>query len=227
MTHIVTIGNATLIHGNAYEEIDRLGSFDILCTDPPYKFDNRGGGTFRKTRKGADQIVAEGLDQGFDHRIIDPMLYRSVFVFCHNDQLAALLPYLAGLYQRYALLFWAKPSPSPMANKHYLADVEPYIHAWQEGYHPIGAHHDKHRFLITNPVANRIYEHATVKPAALMDKIMRNANGDTVLDPFMGTGSTGVAALRAGKRFTGIEKNEKHFLTACKRIRAAGVVGAA
>lgn len=43
----------------------------------------------------------------------------------------------------------------------------------------------------------------------------------TICDPFMSTGSTGVAAIRAGKRFVGIEHNPKHFETALTRIRAA------
>jgi DNA modification methylase len=54
-----------------------------------------------------------------------------------------------------------------------------------------------------------------------MDKIMRNIAGQTVCDPFMGTGSTGVAAIRAGKTFTGIEHNPKHFETACRRMEEA------
>ena len=54
-----------------------------------------------------------------------------------------------------------------------------------------------------------------------MAKIITNAAGDSVCDPFMGTGSTGVAAIRAGKRFTGIEHNPLHFATAVRRITAA------
>ena len=48
----------------------------------------------------------------------------------------ALLPYLAGSFHRFAVLTWIKPNPSPMANKHYLADIEPFIHAWNRGWHP-------------------------------------------------------------------------------------------
>ena len=54
-----------------------------------------------------------------------------------------------------------------------------------------------------------------------MAKILRNVAGDRICDPFMGTGSTGVAALRAGKRFFGIEHNPKHFETAVRRISDA------
>ena len=42
-----------------------------------------------------------------------------------------------------------------------------------------------------------------------------------ICDPFMGTGSTGVAAVKAGRQFIGIEKNPKHFATACDRLAAA------
>ena len=63
--------------------------------------------------------------------------------------------------------------------------------------------------------------HATVKTRKVMAKIMANVAGDTVCDPFMGTGSTGVAAIAAGKRFTGIEHNPVHFKTAVQRITQA------
>lgn len=217
----VTIGPATLYCGNAYEIRPTLGWFDADIMDPPYLFDNSGGGAFRSTRIGADRIVEEGLDQGFDHAIINPLLCGAAVVFCHNNQLPRLLPFLDGLFHRFALLTWNKPNPSPMANKHYLADIEPYIHAWNRGFHPHGDHHDKHRWHLTGTIRTAAFDHPTVKPDPLMDKILRNVAGETVCDPFMGTGSTGVAALRAGKRFTGIEHNPTHFETAVRRISDA------
>lgn len=217
----VQIGSATLYLGNAYELRPTLGRFDADVMDPPYKFDNSGGGSFRKSRIGADRIVEEKLDQGFDHTIINPLLTGAVVVFCHNDQLHRLLPHVAGLFRRYCLLFWSKPNPSPMRNKHYLADTEPFIHAWQEGYEPQGEHHDMHRWIHNGTIRTAAHDHPTVKPDAVMAKILRNVAGETVCDPFMGTGSTGVAAIKAGKRFTGIEKNERHFRTAIERITAA------
>lgn len=218
---VVKIGTATLYLGDAYEIRPTLGRFDVDVMDPPYLFDNSGGGNFRKTRKGADAIVAEGLDQGFDHKIICPLLAPALVVFCHNDQLHKLLPYVAGMYRRHAVLFWSKPNPSPMRNKHYLADTEPFIHAWNEGYEPQGAHHDMHRWVHSGTTRIAAHGHPTVKPDAVMDKILTNVAGITVCDPFMGTGSTGIAAIKAGKVFTGIEKNPQHFETAVKRITAA------
>lgn len=240
MTAPVIIGPATLYCGDAYALRPTLGFFDVDVLDPPYLFDNSGGGEFRAARGASDQIVDERLDRGFDQTIIDPALCGAVVVFCHNDQLRELVPALVEdegrdfdallvadmfvslkpKFRRAALLFWSKPNPSPHRNKHYLADVEPYIHAWNRGHHPVGEHHDMHRSIIAGSTPSKLYGHPTVKPDAVMDKIMRNISGETVCDPFMGTGSTGVAALRAGKRFTGIEKNEAHFAKAVERIGA-------
>ena len=47
--------------------------------------------------------------------------------------------------------------------------------------------------------------------------------GATVLDPYMGSGSTGVAALQSGRRFVGVEIEQRHFDTACRRIEAVGL----
>ena len=54
-----------------------------------------------------------------------------------------------------------------------------------------------------------------------MDKIITNVAGELICDPFMGTGSTGVAAVKGGRQFIGIEKNPKHFATACARLATA------
>ncbi len=218
---VIKIGNATLYMGDAYAILPTLGYFDAIITDPPYLFDNSGGGAFRAARGASDQIVEEGLDQGFDHKIINPLMCGSVIVFCHNDQLPVLLPYLHGSFHRCALLTWNKPNPSPHRNKHYLASSEPYIHAWNRGYHPVGAHEDMRRDITASSMPSKTYGHPTVKPDAVMDKIMRNVGGERICDPFMGTGSSGVAALKAGKTFVGIEKNPKHFATAIERITAA------
>ena len=214
----VTIGPATLYCGDAYQIRPTLGWFDADVMDPPYLFDNSGGGAFRKARGASDQIVAEALDRGFDHTAINPLLCGAVVVFCHNDQLPVLLPYLDGSFHRFALLTWTKPNPSPHRNKHYLADTEPFIHAWNRGYHPVGDHHDMHRWVSAGSMPSKVYGHPTVKPDEVMAKIMRNVNGSSVIDSFMGTGSSGCAAIRAGKVFTGIEKNEAHFLTAVERV---------
>lgn len=215
----VTIGGATLYHGDCYQILPTLGWLPVLCMDPPYKFRTAGGGAFREQRGHTDQIAAEGLDQGFDYSIINPLLCGSVVVFCHNDQLPKLTTYLDGSFDRFAVCAWHKLNPMPMANKHYMPDTEFYVHAWNRGHHPVGTLAEKGRFVMSQVGRSKEFGHPTVKPDKVMDKIIANVSGDLVCDPFMGTGSTGVAVLKAGRRFIGIEKNKVHFETACRRIR--------
>lgn len=218
MTKVI-IGDCTLYLGDSYEIAPTLGMVDALVTDPPYEFKTSGGGKMRKERKCLDEIQGESLDQGFDHSIINTLIYRSAFVFCHNDQLPELLTYMRGSFTQMALLCaWHKKNPPPFANKNYLPDTEFYINAWNKGGSPIGGISHKNRYTISNNGKSE-FDHPTVKPLPLMEKIMRNVNGVSVIDPFMGTGTTGIAAIRHGKTFIGIEKNEKYFDIACARIR--------
>lgn len=219
--HVEHIGPHRLYLGDAYAIRPVLGWMDADVFDPPYDFDNSGGGAFRKARGASDQIVAEGLTNGFDFSIINPMLCGAAVVFCHNDQIAALKAYLDGTFHRVALLHWIKVNPAPHRNKHYLADKEDWFHAWNRGHHPIGDHHDMHRTVTAGALPSKTYGHPTVKPEAVMDKIMRNLSAHTICDAFCGTGSTGVAAIKAGKTFTGIERNERHFFTAVTRLKSA------
>lgn len=63
--------------------------------------------------------------------------------------------------------------------------------------------------------------HPTEKPVPLMETMINVAGGASILDPFMGSGTTGVAAVQAGKKFTGIERETKYFDIACARIEEA------
>lgn len=229
----VEIGPATLLLGDAYKIRPSLGFVPAEIMDPPYVIKTSGAGKFRKSRPYLDQIAELGIDEGFDKTIINPMLTGSVCVFCHNDQVPELSSYLNGTFDRFVLGFWGKTNPMPVANKHLVPDAEIWIRSWNAGYHPVGDLADKRRILRAEtedteewPILgimervhpSKTFGHPTVKPLAVMDTITRTTSGDTILDPFMGTGSTGVSALRAGKRFIGIEMNPRFFDIAIERI---------
>lgn len=222
MVEPVVIGNATLYCGDCEEVMRSINILGCrLVMDPPYVFRAEGGGSFRKDRPNMDQILDEELDQGFDHKIINPLLFDSVTVFCHNDQLPDLLSYLKGSFDRVVLLCWHKSNPMPVANKNYIPDTEFFIHAWHMGFHPEGDLKDKGRYFVCNNGRDKTLDHPTVKPLALMHKIVTNTAPGIILDPFMGTGTTGVAATEQGREFIGIEKNPKHFETAVRRLTEA------
>jgi DNA methylase len=231
--HCVNIGPHRLYLGDAYEIRPLLGWQDADVMDPPYEFESSGGGAWRAARGATDQIGAEGLDQGFDMSIIDPSRCGAVAVFFHGNQLEELGSYLKARFRRRVQMHWIKENPTPHRRMNYLADIEDWFmaysedamqdwfHAWHRGYHPTGDHHDMHRHVTALVQPSSLFGHPTVKPDSVMNKIMRNMPGVTVCDPFMGTGSTGCAAIRAGKTFTGIEYNQKHFETAVRRVTSA------
>ena len=218
----VQIGPHTLHQGNAYAIRPTLGWMDADVFDPPYLIEASGAGHYRKKRPNFDRLMMEDLHKGFDLAIISPLLCGAAVVFASNNQLATLLAHLAGNFDRHALCIWQKTNPQPIANKSYRTDCEFYAHAWTRGYHPtgdIGSRLRVRRF--TSPRGADRHDHPTCKPLPLMDSIMANIAGQTVCDPFMGSGTTGVAAIRAGKVFTGIEQNPDHYATAVARITAA------
>lgn len=221
MTPTVTIGPHRLFLGDAYETRPLLGFMDVDMFDPPYVIRTSGGGKFRANRPYLKKISEEGLDKGFDHKIINPLLAGAVVVFCHNDQVPAVSSTVDGLFHRFALCAWRKTNPMPVANKHYVPDIEIYFHAWNRGYAPLGEIAQLKRVFDCGSRSNKDFDHPTVKPDPLMNKIVGNVAGETICDAFMGSGSTGVAAVRAGRIFTGIEHNPKHFETAVRRITAA------
>ncbi|WP_395077491.1 hypothetical protein, partial [Hyphococcus sp.] len=164
---------ATLYLGDSYliipdvTDADDWRLDDVACVmDPPYKFDTSGGGKLRKTRKNMDEIEAEGLNEGFDVSILDTgdgHWCASAVVFCHNDQLAELMPALDARFHRLALLAWRKINPMPVANKAYVPELEPYLHGWNPGAHPVGALRDLRR-IWDGPVGVNEFDHPTQKP---------------------------------------------------------------
>lgn len=211
---------ARLYLGDCLEILPGLPRPDALVMDPPYILATAGAGKFRKSRPYLNDITAGEMDQGFDLSLLSAWRADSIVVFCHNDQLYQVLPILRAEFHRHVLCFWNKTNPMPVANKHYQPDLEPYIHAWQANAHPLGELADKKRRW-DGPVGKSEWDHPTVKPLGLMLKILRNVNGQTVCDPYMGTGTTGVAAVLSGRRFVGIEKDPRWFDIACRRLKDA------
>lgn len=221
MSRVETIGRATMYLGDCRDILPTLGNVDAVVTDPPYEFETSGGGIFRRGRENMDQIAAAGLDKGFDYSLLSAEQFGCAVVFAHNDQWAGLLPHLAAEFPRYAICQWHKTNPMPVANKHYQPDTEIYVHAWKPGHHPAGELPQKQRFILAPNGQDGDIDHPTVKPLKVMLKIIGNVTGASICDPFMGSGTTGVAAVQMGRQFIGIERDPKYFDIACRRIEDA------
>ena len=216
---------ARIYFGDAYEILAGLApgldpSRTACVTDPPYEFETSGGGQWRKSREYIDKIEDAQLTDGFDDSILSPARFAAVAVFCHDNQAPELWSRLRARYRRAVLLMWRKTNPPPYCNRNYVPETEIYFHAWTRKMPPQGGPADLKR-VFDGAVGKSEFDHPTVKPLALMEKIVGNVGAELVVDPFMGSGTTGVAAIRQGRRFIGIEKNPAFFEIARKRIEAA------
>lgn len=229
----VKIGDCTLYLGDNLAVMATLGRVDAVITDVPYVIKTSGGGKFRESRQYLDEIKDEGLADGFNIEVFylaERMGIVSLVTFYSELQEDVIYRYFKGMYYSKSLpLFWdssehdawIKTNPIPFANKSYQANVEYIRHGWREPFFPQGEYADKSKYFVSG-VGRCVYGHPTEKPVELMRKLVINASKPdfVVLDPYMGSGTTGEACMREGRAFIGIEHNKAYFDMAVKRIGA-------
>lgn len=204
----------TLYLGDCRDILPQLGKVDLLLTDPPYLIHaGKGGGCFGDR----DHLVNTGgfTDGGVDYDFLGHA--ANWFCFCSRKQLPELLR-VAESMPRWNLLTWCKPNPVPTCHNKYLPDVEFVVHGFSGG-RLFGDMDIKSSFML-HPCGNKETSHPNEKPIPLVCKLVRlgTVEGETILDPFMGSGTTGIACIRTGRKFIGIELDPTYFEMARKRI---------
>jgi site-specific DNA-methyltransferase (adenine-specific) len=205
-------------------------SVDVVITDPPYEAEchtshrlvARAGGKLEVEPLTFPPITEELRIQSAQQ--MARLARRWILVFC---QVEAAMKWRAALeaggavYKRTCQ--WIKPDGKPQ----YSGD-RPGI-----GYESIVACHapgrsrwnggGSHGVFIVNKSGDPRTGHQTQKPLALMEKLVRlfSDRGELIVDPFAGSGTTGVAALRQGRRFAGWEMNPEYAEMARRRLAAA------
>lgn len=212
---IETFGDHKLILGDGYEIAQRYAQCAIV-TDPPYEIIGKGGGIGAKREYLKDITQAE-LETGFNLSVLD--VFDEIIVFCSKKQIRSLIEYAEQRKLTWHLLTWNKTNPTPLVNGNYLPDTEYWFHIHAQG-KLVGGYHDKARFLVHKAEKNN-FDHPTVKPLTVMKKALRTVKNQDIIDPFMGTATTGLACLELGKTFVGVEKNQKYFDIARRRFEEA------
>ncbi len=232
MTDPVIIGDATLYCGDCLGLA--LPQVEHLMTDPPYEKILHDSKNSLQGRKHRNDGVAEL--KGLDFAPIDEIREQVVelgnlasgwFVaFCTSE---GVWPWAQAInssplkYKRACV--WIKPDSAPQLNGQGPAQgAEHFVCAWAGKGHAkwnAGGKRGVYTHCVNGP--NRHGEHPTEKPVELMAEIIADFTnpGDTILDPFMGSGTTGIAALKLGRKFVGVEKSERYFELACDRLRAS------
>ena len=210
MSKVEQIGDCTLYLGDCREILPTIGKVDAVVTDPPYGVamnpnNKRFSGGNNPLRRGAqmgDRAKIVGDDDQFD-----PNFLRDVageYIIWGWNNFANSLP-------RGACLVWIKRNDDAFGS--FLSDAEV---AWFSRGHGVYCFRDLTNNGITNERA-----HPTQKPVQLMQWCIKKTKANTILDPFMGSGTTGVASVKRGRKFVGIEIDKGYFDIACKRIEEA------
>jgi len=202
---------------DALEILPFLDGISAVVSDPPYGMnwdtDSRrfsGGSSPEDRGRGKDRKRVEGDDQPFDPR---PWVgFEKVVLFGAN--------HYSNQLPRGTTLVWLKRYEEAFGS--FLSDGEL---AWMKGGHGVYCKRD---CSMNGAGANFPRLHPTQKPVPIMVWAMDRAKieeGDTVLDPYMGSGTTGIACVKTGRSFIGIEKDPEHFETARRRLEAELAAG--
>lgn len=202
-------------------------SIDLVLTDPPYFHIAGGGGVFGTRGRTTFRKDVAQFAKGFDinatlKEIIRVSRGMNAYFFCSRLQLPTYINYAMNNKLNWTLLTWHKTNPIPACGNSYLPDTEYIFFMRDKGVPVYGSYETKKTYFITpiNQREKKLYGHPTIKPVDILKRLIINSSidGATVLDPFMGTGSTGVACRESGRNFIGFEINPEYFTIAEKRI---------
>lgn len=212
MMRVETIGSCTLYCGDSLEIIPSLSAVDACVTDPPYGIEDMVGGYGR----GGVHKIRNDRNLDVCHAALNLVAETQ-----ENIRLMAFYSckvvreFYAGIkgWDYFGDIVWDKCVPGLGANFRYQHEN---IGIFTKG-HPVSI--GKGFSIIRQMRTPDVHPHQ--KPIPLMESLITISGGISILDPFMGSGSTGVACAKMGKSFIGIELEERYFDIACRRIEEA------
>lgn len=234
--HFETFGDATLYLGDMVEVLHSFpaASFDLLFADPPYGNDNHNGDLNSRTNKNRQLVSTPILNDDYasTRRLLEALLCYGAHAMKRDSAIAVMTagggptPLFAWLindaFPRWEFEFdhtviWNKLDHG--LGKRYRRGYE-MIHVAHPARGKLPWHRSGAIRNIIDLCPPKQREHPNEKPVAVpLYFILNHAPvGGVVLDPYVGSGSTGVAALRAGRRFIGIERDERWFELACRNL---------
>ena len=198
---VEVIGRAVLVQGDCRDVLPTLGKVDAVVTDPPYGIAKVWqGGLGHGWGKAREQSE---LRNEWDEAI--PSADTMALILAAAPEIIIWGGNYFNLPPSRCWLVWNKPERGFS-----LAEAEL---AW--------TNRDNVVRVCDAPRSESDREHPTQKPVKVMRFSIDKVKGQTILDPFMGSGTTGVAAVQMGRDFIGVEREERYFDIACRRIEQA------
>ena len=216
-----------LIQGDCLKEMQKLiddgVKVDLIVTDPPYLMNYHTGRIKDKSHDFCKPIVN---DTNFDLiKDIMPLLFEllndggAVYMFCNANHIDYFKQQIEQHFKLKNILIWIKNNWSAGDLKGAYAKQTEFILFANKGRHLLNGARDTD-ILYYNRVVGNMQLHQNQKPVDLLTFLINKSSkpNDTILDCFMGSGSTGVACIETNRNFIGIELEPKYYEIAEKRI---------
>ena len=221
--------------GDCFKILDTLEdkSVDLILTDPPYNIAKYStGNIFLPGRSALNNDLA-----AWDHINIEPRKLLknfkrvikpkgNIFIFTTYSQIGKWHEVFDPEFDTFQFMVWHKTNPAPKIYKNgFLNSCELIVCMWNKGHSwNFSTQNQMHNFIQSPicmaPERLKKPKHPAQKPVCLLEHIIKIASneGDTILDPFMGVGSTGIAARNLKRNFIGIEIEQEYFEAAATRF---------
>lgn len=216
---IEKIGSATLYLGDSLEILPTVGSFDAIVTDPPYAIPTQVASGRTITRNVGDLSMVEAAFR--QHAVCWKAGLGEkgrAFIFCDGASYSVIY---RATYSHFNLasLVWDKGRIG--MGREFRKRHELIVHAWGASTPVVSSDGTGYADVLEcAPVSSASRVHPAEKPVDLMKQLLRVC-GQIVVDPFMGSGSVGVAAVSLGRQFIGCEIDPDYFDLACRRLEDA------
>ena len=193
-------------------------SVSLILTDIPYGEVNRDSNGLRNLNKKDADTFNMNINQICSEFI--RITSGSIYIFCGTEQVSEIRKNLVkeGLSTR--LIIWEKTNPSPMNGETiWLSGIECCVYGKKKG----GTFNGFCNNTVLRYSTQHSKLHPTQKPIKLFEELIKKSSNesDTILDPFMGSGTTGVACVQLNRNFIGYEISPDYFKIAEKRISEA------
>jgi site-specific DNA-methyltransferase (adenine-specific) len=239
----VEINNCTLYLGDCMDILPTLDKVDAVITDPPYGFEFNGSVGYSAgsmsdattlddtnlfKQKGFGKLpVFRGMTKQQKKELV---LFHKEWISSIGDALLISFSATKTIHLLISacdecnrevtdLIIWKYSTGMRKKNTLYKPEFEPAVISYGGGLRMNSKNIGSNIISCEKPMEK--VGHPTQKPISLMKELVRIAPSETILDPFMGSGTTGVAAIQMGRKFVGIEREPKYFDIACKRIEQA------
>lgn len=223
-----------IYNADCYELIKQLPdkSVDLILTDPPYLIENtKAGGKSdlaKSIQKMNTEIENSKITEGINFDILIDFIRvckkPNIYIWCNHKQIPMYLDFFVNKNDcSFDILIWNKTNAMPLFNNKYLTDKEYCLYFRKNAYcNPQS--YEEAKTIFSLPINLRDKDkfiHPTIKPLSIIKTLIENSSqpNDIILDPFIGSGTTAVAAKETGRRYIGMEIDKRYYDIACDRVQ--------